>query len=372
MEKIAAPRNGEIMSLQYGRGLAALLVCLFHSYGFTDGYFGAVTPGKLFHFGHSGVEFFFLLSGFIIFIAHQRDIGHPSQLRTFVLKRMIRILPMFWLVVIPLGLVFLAVPSFGEDRALTVPKFLADLLLIPREGTLTLSPAWTLQHEVIFYLFFALLLVHRLLGIIMIAAWQAVCLVVLLFQLTPYNYLLPINKFVGFFNFGFAVGLLVAMFYKSPAFERWRGRLKIAGVIGLVLLFCMMLGEWRMEAAFLGGAPLQHLAYFAIYALIILGMLAMDHKPRPFLDRSLGLLGGASYVLYLTHEPVTSVVIKLVFASGHGPSLGADSAYWLIIVSCVVVAIAVHLLIERPVLEWLRRRLFPARRQAPTPATQPA
>jgi exopolysaccharide production protein ExoZ len=149
------PNSGEIRPLQYGRGIAALLVCLFHYEGAMNHIQAAGAAAVestnfdyIFRAGHSGVEFFFILSGFIIFHAHRRDLGRPDRFGSFYRKRAIRILPMFWLIVIPFGLAVLAISSRG---VLTPGKFLLDIFLIPREGTLTLPAAWTLQHDDVYY-----------------------------------------------------------------------------------------------------------------------------------------------------------------------------------------------------------------------------
>ena len=138
--------------LQYGRGLAALLVCLFHYEGATK-YIGenaviASTNLYLFAAGHSGVEFFFILSGFIIFHAHRSDFDKPQRLASFYLKRVVRILPMFWFIGIPFGV---AVLTISSRDLLTPGKFWSQAAPIPREGTLTRPAAWTLQHEFVSY-----------------------------------------------------------------------------------------------------------------------------------------------------------------------------------------------------------------------------
>src|SRR5579871_1076881 len=110
----AADRTN-IRLLQYGRGVAALLVCIFH---FERGReqlhpqltaaVGSIDFNYIFRAGHSGVEFFFILSGFIIFHVHQLDLGRPARLSTFYLNRAIRILPMYWLITVPIGLAYFA------------------------------------------------------------------------------------------------------------------------------------------------------------------------------------------------------------------------------------------------------------------------
>jgi exopolysaccharide production protein ExoZ len=87
-------------SLQGTRALAALLVVLFHL-GNTIAlgkYFGIEAFAIPFKFGSAGVEFFFVLSGFIIFAAHRNDISKPRRLTNYISKRVIRIYPTYWII----------------------------------------------------------------------------------------------------------------------------------------------------------------------------------------------------------------------------------------------------------------------------------
>lgn len=359
----AASGSRTIMSLQYGRGAAALLVCLFHVYGFTEKYFGVTTGGRIFEGGHSGVEFFFVLSGFIIATAHARDIGQPHRIGTFFRKRAVRILPMLYLTVVPLGVLFLTHPVYGADRALTLPKFILDLLLIPREGLLTLAPAWTLQHEFVFYLFFGLVILRPALGMGVFVAWQLACLVTVAFRLVEPDYLMPINKLLGVHNFGFALGLGVAWLYRSAYFPHLTRVLPVLSTVAIAGLIALFVGEWRSGSGVLGGPVPLTLAYLTCYAVLMTALLALPNRPRPRLDATLGLLGAASYVLYLIHEPVASIAVKVLMAGPFKAYVGPNMAYIATVAAAVVASIIVHLFVERPVTAFLtpKRRVDPAR-----------
>src|SRR5689334_16306076 len=84
--------GNRIVTLEVGRGVAALLVALFHCTGMYQKYFGTTVFDYAFHGGHSGVEYFFVLSGFIIYYMHANDIGQPERFGNFAVKRAIRIL----------------------------------------------------------------------------------------------------------------------------------------------------------------------------------------------------------------------------------------------------------------------------------------
>ncbi len=82
-----------IRSIQAYRGFAALLVITFHANLMANEYFASTPLTEFFRFGHSGVPFFFVLSGFIIYFIHKNDIGVPNRASTYLKKRVIRIYP---------------------------------------------------------------------------------------------------------------------------------------------------------------------------------------------------------------------------------------------------------------------------------------
>jgi exopolysaccharide production protein ExoZ len=356
--------SGEIMPLQYGRAVAALLVCLFHYEGARYHNPDPAAWGGYFDFffraGHSGVEFFFILSGFIIFHAHHRDLGQPERLGSFYRKRAIRILPMFWLIVIPFGLAILAISSRG---VLTPGKFLLDIFLIPREGTLTLPAAWTLQHEVVFYLVFGVLILNIRLGMVVLALWQLACLVVLLFNLLPQDYLLPASTYLGFYNFGFLFGIAIAVAMRHFNFAEYRRGIALFGVIGVIGLMACFIGEWRIGSSFFPSPAASSLTYFCLYTLVIVALLAMENKPRPLLDVTLGPLGAASYILYVIHEPLYSVLDKLFLLSAPHSFVISVFAFLLATMVAVAISLALYFTVERPTLRSLRRYLLPPSRR---------
>ena len=108
------PNNNKplkITSLQVFRALAAIVVVLFHITIYAQEKLKHALLGGTFSFGHTGVDFFFVLSGFIIFYAHHDVFGDRSQLRTYAFKRFIRIFPIYWIVTLTKLAVLLAVPE---------------------------------------------------------------------------------------------------------------------------------------------------------------------------------------------------------------------------------------------------------------------
>jgi len=131
---------GHVPELDGLRGIAILLVLLFHS------------AQHVFAFGWMGVDLFFVLSGFLISSGLLRCVGRPHFFRDFYVKRALRIWPIYFLL---LGVVFIALPPLlGSDEPsgwmsylLYVQNF-AHPLSTP-EG---LGQLWSLAVEEHFYL----------------------------------------------------------------------------------------------------------------------------------------------------------------------------------------------------------------------------
>ena len=86
--------------IEIGRGIASLLVVCFHATAIIGlpKYFGRLPLDGLFSFGYAGVDFFFVLSGFIIFFSTSKNHANPASVITYVKHRLIRIYPIYWVV----------------------------------------------------------------------------------------------------------------------------------------------------------------------------------------------------------------------------------------------------------------------------------
>jgi len=81
-------RTGKLEGVEASRGAAAILVVGVHATSMLAGQYGRPVFGGLMSFGHAGVDFFFVLSGFIITFTHGRDLGRPGQFWQFWRKRL--------------------------------------------------------------------------------------------------------------------------------------------------------------------------------------------------------------------------------------------------------------------------------------------
>mgnify|MGYP003779314969 CR=1 FL=1 len=136
-------------------------------------YFNGPVPNKtLMPLGYAGVQFFFVLSGFIIYHVHRSDLLDPTRLPRYLGKRAIRVLPLYWLVTLAVLPAWHLVPSFGEDYHRSLSALISSLLLLPQPHDPHLTVGWTLIHEGLFYVFFSLFFLTRHFPILALA-WAA-------------------------------------------------------------------------------------------------------------------------------------------------------------------------------------------------------
>ncbi len=354
--------KSRLMSLELGRGIAALLVCLYHYIGYNEKYFNEVGHTLIFSGGNVGVDYFFVLSGFIIYWVHRNDIGVPGRINVFLKKRFFRIFPIFWVIVAPVGLMMLLVPSLGAEKNLTLGRYLLDLMLIPREGDLTLPPAWTLHRELFFYILFSVYVVRPKAGFFLLLTWQLLCLVNTALPFTTDNYRDLINIPLGPRNLGFGFGLLSGYLLNKYTLSKVNSWLLI--VLGLSGFSALIISEgyymlaYGVKTSHLANAYIWNQGYMVSAFFSILGLVSYELRKPLIVPKPLAALGSASYVLYIVHLPAGSVIYKILSTEYLSKILNPELAFWIAILFTVVVAIGIHFTIEKPILKFTREKFF--------------
>ena len=342
----------KIRSLEILRGVAAFSVVLAHC----DELIGSnhELPFTRWHSfslpGTAGVEFFFVLSGFVMAVAHGRDIGAGGSVGRFLWKRFCRIYPLYWLV--------LAIPlhRFWAAPSVTPGAVAAWFSLLPIRFDNLVVVAWTLRQEVTFYLLFALCLLPRFGRAVLLAwiggtfawwvwrpalalGWEAETVAAHVFS--AFN--------VEFFA-GLLAGWLVPRVQLRPAFA-WA--LLPAAVS--VIAWRMSLDGWGAEY----GPVAAQLAYGAGYALVILALAALErhHALRftPRLARWAAAAGAVSYPLYLTHVITLDAVAGVIGPDGLAARIGPDGTFALFLVAALSAAWLVTVFVDQPIQHVLRR-----------------
>jgi Predicted acyltransferases len=347
------PKNEcKLRTLQAGRAIAAILVVLGHcsrEIFFLPKYWGLKPFGRALDFGHSGVEFFFVLSGFIIFHVHQQDLDMPERLSRFLRKRWLRVYPIYYIVFAGMLAAFFAHPAWGKGHERQMTTILSSIALVkfwPVDPVLPV--AWTLFHEVKFYCAFGLAIVSVRIGTAMAAALVAGTV----FQLVYGSFAFPLDFLLSPFNLLFALGALAAQIYnKHNTPVPWACLLAGMALFGATaveeIIFTRLTDDVRS------------LLYGFGSALCILGAAELERTDRMRVWRGLTLLGDASYSIYLTHFPLLSLLAKVFLASGLNTSIPPSLSFIIMVVLVVLMGLATHLVIERPLLAFFRRRLLP-------------
>jgi peptidoglycan/LPS O-acetylase OafA/YrhL len=169
-------------SIEGARGIAALSVALMHAANLMNvpHFSNHVGMAGVFSFGYVGVDFFFVLSGFIITYVHFADIGQAGSVPRYLWRRFSRIYPIYWtILILAIGTTALGRLALGKDPGigLGVADIPSTVLLLMTGEPKFVGVAWTLQFEVMFYLSFCLLLVNARAGTAVFAAWAVAVLV---------------------------------------------------------------------------------------------------------------------------------------------------------------------------------------------------
>lgn len=297
------------------RGIAILLVFCFHYLGALRGYqaFGDMPLGSgLLYGGDTGVTLFFVLSGFLL--ARPFWSGAPLHLSAYLLRRALRILPMFYL------LVLLAALWSGQWRQALGALFFQDI----RVGTL--SPMgnvwWSLVVEVQFYL-----LLPVVVWLARSPRWRHLLWLLVPAALYSYWAVCVSGLEQGFWAgqrnsiFGrwplFAVGALLA--WIQVRFDSVGQRLSRHWPLGLALALAALLGltllaehRWRVLGVYAHGLWYEHYLLEAlgwgvlIFAVLNFRFPGFSLLVNPLLHR----LGLWSYSLYLIHSSVLFFLLK--------------------------------------------------------------
>jgi exopolysaccharide production protein ExoZ len=345
---------GKLRGVEAGRGLAALLVACVHSTLMLSGpaYGGRLPLFGLFRFGHAGVDFFFVLSGFIIYYIHHREIGQRRFLPAYLYKRFVRIYPAYWIVMLFFSLVLLYSPTkdpLDDD----LKNMISSILLLPSLRGPVLGPAWTLRHELLFYALFAVLFFGRMPGRILLAGWAA-CITVNMAWIwisgDPLFGGIAGDLVFRIFNIEFFFGMAVA---RLALDRRWR-QPRILLLAGVVLFLANGLFESYGPTLPIEYPP-RHLIYalgaaMTLYGLVGAEMVGTLRVPAPLIR-----LGGASYSLYLIHVIVLMFYQQLLLRVKHFVPLQPEIIFFIALGLCIVISVAFSERIEQPLLRRLRR-----------------
>jgi len=327
-----------IKTLQAGRFFAAMAVVFHHAIVSMTAFI--VTPQNwvqgVLEYGYLGVDFFFVLSGFII---HFTMSAAPQSARHFTYDRFTRIMLPYWPIGLTVAFAYAALPGLSATERSW--GWVSTVTLLPTELPPALSVAWTLQHELVFYLIYAVLFFSRkvLTGL---SAWTvAIIFVNLLIDVEA-----PILKIVcAPINVEFVAGVLAAQVFMKG----WHvGNIISVVIFSACLLSFVMLGGERGDSWLVG---------FSIATL--LPWICKNERSGIFSVPNWLVFGGAiSYAIYLVHNPLLSLTSRACDAMG----IGWFAALILSALASAAAGVAYYLFWERPVMRAVKRPNAPKNR----------
>src|SRR5262245_42124199 len=336
MTAAAERSTRSLLSIQILRAVAALGVVLAH-----------IFPGAV--IGTAGVDLFFVISGFIMVYASERLFGRGDAPRVFFLRRLARIVPLYWAVTA----VLVAYPVLaGVDLAavnLTPSVILGSFAFFPTprpDGSMLTVHflGWTLNYEMFFYAVFA--------GFIVLSRQRAVASITALFAAIVILGLVfkppqPLGFWADPIILEFCFGMLIASAYRDGV--------RLAPAVGASLIVAAA-AAFAASAAWGYHLPWRAAGWGLPSAALIAACTLPKGSPNlGIVGRAFGFLGDASYSLYLVHFPVFLVDRKAW--SLWGP---ADEPWLLALVlfaSSITAAIVVYLFFENPLRKWLQRKI---------------
>jgi peptidoglycan/LPS O-acetylase OafA/YrhL len=297
------------------RGIAILLTVFLH-YVARSGYFGPFSPpplASLLDSFWSGVDIFFVLSGFLIGGIVLDHGTAPNFLRAFYVRRALRILPVAYLTIaVAYWLLPLAAPSLARHGDVPPYAFVLFISNLWTSNTATpyppLAPMWSLAIEEQFYIVAPALLLYA-------RASARIPALVAIIGLSPivrsFDLGLSIWDYPLFRLDGLCAGVLVAILVRNETFSGFVRRharefvLVTAGLVSIMLFFAMF-PPTSTQTQIAWGIWLNTLAAAAV--ILYLHFHRASMLSRALSARPLVIAGRLSYFTYLVHMPVLIVI----------------------------------------------------------------
>ncbi|SEQ50541.1 Peptidoglycan/LPS O-acetylase OafA/YrhL, contains acyltransferase and SGNH-hydrolase domains [Rosenbergiella nectarea] len=340
----------KLYSIQYLRGMAAILILIAHNSFLLGGSISKIIPGAL------GVDIFFIISGFIIaFITSQ----HYEPPITFAIKRVFRIWPCLFVVWLLSTLIVYKWDN--ADKTVCALYFCLQNFNSPGPsfGYSPLGPPWTLTYEITFYIIFMLSMIisyrHRV----------SICILIILSLMTSLQM---------FFNESFAWSSQASL--RTISFSWWGGILKIlSNTIFIEFIIGMLLHEVLKKIHTFKSLPVSRVFLFifaississfvvgpqvfgveggmTLAVLIVTSLVISEYLSEYCNFKPLSFLGDVSYSIYLVHFPV-----MMFITDKHGflfNTLPHSVLFITSIIISILLAYLLNFLIEKPSIKLAR------------------
>lgn len=356
------------------RGVAALFVVWYHifeGFAFVDG-----SLIETVNHGYLAVDFFFMLSGFVLSYAYDDRWGTRLNFASFLKRRLIRLHPMVLMGALTGVVFYLLQGSVRWDGTpvswvWVVLAFVLSVLMLPvtpgssadirgnGEMFPLNGPSWSLFFEYIGNLFYAL--VMRRMSTRVLGIWTALLGASLaafaLSDISGYGFmgvgwtLDPMNFLGGSLRmlFPFSMGMLLARTFRP---------VKVRGVFWL----CALLLGILFHVPYIAGTDpicynglFEMICVLLVFPILIL-LAASGSTTDKYSSRICRFLGDISYPLYITHYPVLYLFYSWLIENHYTTLAETGPVVALVLTGCLLLAYLALKLYDEPVRQWLQKR----------------
>ncbi|MEZ5773387.1 MAG: acyltransferase [Hyphomicrobiaceae bacterium] len=344
----AGGRRGNLPAVQVMRLIAASMVVVYHA----EVQVRRLSPDATLDLGigAAGVDLFFVISGFImVYVTSMK----PQSGSEFLLNRLARIAPLYWLYMTAMVAGLAIAPALFKSSAFDPPHLVLSYLFVPFPHPVLgierpfLPLGWTLNYEMFFYAVFAALmwmpLGRRVTA--MAGGFAMLAAIGWMFPGLPSPVSFYASGMLLEFVFGMVIGIAFVRHVPSS----------LAAIAGAMVVASALVAVGVLSGVSEGP---ERVIYWGIPAAVVIAtVLHLEREglwPRmPVVE----LLGDASYSIYLSHIFVLPVAAGLLTRFGVLDLLGATALRAMLLVIAVAAGTLAYLVIERPVIRSSTRLL---------------
>jgi peptidoglycan/LPS O-acetylase OafA/YrhL len=354
------PLMNKWLFIQALRGVAVLGVVAFHSMSIEKKYSsGNLLLPDFLLLGQSGVDLFFVISGFVMVTVTMGRFARDREMLRFLWGRFTRIYPTYWFYFFLTAVVYFIKPSWVNSLYGHQTELLTSFLLFPNQQPLVMV-AWSLSHELWFYSIFAVLLnVKERWLLPSLLVWGMIVAMVNVFATTA-KLSAGIRVALHPYTLEFIIGALVAIFVVSECSRKISVRLSFMVIVILLVVGGPVVYAFDIlkEAGVLRVGVLG-----TLYGLLVLALAILEREKKFIVPRFLQSVGDMSYTVYLSHILILNAVGRLWAMANPGRSCLVDNMIFclLMVASVVSYGWVGYRLVEQPisfVTHRLRTRWF--------------
>ena len=349
--------GGFLQGIQALRALAAISVALSHGQSYFVRKLALPDALPNLQFGAAGVDLFFVISGFIMVHSSERLFGNDGSWRTFLERRILRIVPPYWTMT-SVMLLYVLLRGFAASDS-SPAHVIASYFFVPwRRPSGALDPVygigWTLNYEMFFYVAFACVIAARREAAV--ATLSAIFVGLVTIRAFMPNLPTPLFFWTDSIILEFLLGMLLALIHQKG--------LRLPAQVSWALAAVSAAGfAWSLS-------PQSHFIpegirwiRWGIPAGFLVGAVTLVRTPI-FVPRFVNVLGDASYAIYLVHPAVINLVRSAAARRLYFQPTSTPWAYMLGSVALsVLAALIFHLGYEKPKTTFLKCRFAMARQQ---------